>query len=82
MTLRQFRSSILGKRKLGMAIKKLEEKNSCYVLITCGDPNDEGKMSVEMSYEGDIDLAALLIDQASTIIHGERDEHDATMSNS
>lgn len=38
--------------------------NVCYILITCGEPTEEGKMNVEMSYEGDADLAAYLLHSA------------------
>ncbi|HEX2582704.1 MAG TPA: hypothetical protein VHL30_01160, partial [Chlamydiales bacterium] len=47
--------------------KTLGEKHACYVLITCSDPTKEGKMEVEMSYEGDEMLAAFLIDNASQV---------------
>lgn len=49
-----------------MVSKKFAEKKSCYVLITCEDPNEKGEMHIEMSYEGDIDLASLMVDQAQT----------------
>ena len=52
----------------------MQEKKACYVLITCDDTNDEGKMQVEMSYEGDINLAALMIDQAHDFIHEALEE--------
>lgn len=44
------------------------EKNACYVLITCGEPNAEGKMDVEMTYEGEPLLAAYLLENAQSII--------------
>jgi hypothetical protein len=47
--------------------KTLGAKHACYVLITCSDPTKEGKMEVEMSYEGDEMLAAFLIDNASQV---------------
>ena len=31
----------------------LLKENACYVLITCGQPSEDGKMQVEMTYEGD-----------------------------
>ena len=74
MTLRRFGDRNLSWREKSMANKKLAEKKSCYVLITCGNPNKEGKMNVEMSYDGDIDLAALLVDQAQTFFYEARDE--------
>lgn len=57
-----------------MTNKKFAEKKSCYVLITCGDPNEEGKMNVEMSYQGDLDLAALMVEQAQTYFDEARGE--------
>jgi hypothetical protein len=46
----------------------LSKKNACYVLITCGEPSEDGKMQVEMTYEGDACLAAYLIESAQGII--------------
>ncbi|MGE3954853.1 MAG: hypothetical protein AB7F31_06695 [Parachlamydiales bacterium] len=50
-------------------MKKLldRQQNACYVLITCGEPSPLGEMEVEMTYEGDSDLAAYLIDSAQTL---------------
>ena len=36
----------------------LSENNKCYVLITCGEPTQDGQMEVEMTYGGDPVLAA------------------------
>ncbi len=47
--------------------KTLGEKHACYVLITCSEPTEEGKMEVEMSYQGDETLAAFLVDNASQV---------------
>ncbi len=47
--------------------KAVKEKCACYVLITCSEPNAEGKMEVEMDYQGDEDLAAFLIESASQV---------------
>jgi len=47
--------------------KLLGENNACYVLITCDDPSDEGKMNVQMSYEGDEMLASFLVDNAQQV---------------
>jgi len=46
----------------------LAKDNACYVLITCGVPAEDGKMQVEMTYEGDRSLAAFLIESAQGII--------------
>ncbi|HEY2811510.1 MAG TPA: hypothetical protein VGJ00_09015 [Rhabdochlamydiaceae bacterium] len=48
--------------------KGLSEENACYVLITCGQPSDDGKMQVEMTYEGDASLAAYLIESAQGLL--------------
>jgi len=42
----------------------LKKKHACYVLITCSEPSKEGKMEVEMSYDGDESLAAYLTESA------------------
>jgi len=47
--------------------KSLSENNACYVLITCGTPSEDGKMDVQMVYEGDEDLASYLVDNAQQI---------------
>jgi len=50
-------------------IKQALSKNkACYVLITCGEPSIDGKMEVEMTYEGDASLAAYLIESARGFI--------------
>ena len=48
--------------------KQLAENNACYVIITCGEPSEDGKMEVEMTYEGDEVLAAYLIESAQGFI--------------
>lgn len=45
----------------------LKDQCGCYVLITCSLPTNDGKMEVEMNFEGDEDLAALLIENASQV---------------
>ena len=46
----------------------LKERYPCFVLITCGEPTEEGKIEVEMAYEGDDSLAAYLIESAQSFI--------------
>ncbi|MBF8262688.1 MAG: hypothetical protein HW387_353 [Parachlamydiales bacterium] len=48
----------------------LKENNACYVLITCTDPTSDGKMNVEMSYDGDEVLASYLVDNAQQVFDG------------
>ena len=49
-------------------VSKLKEALSSeelsFVLITCTKPSKEGKMNVEMDYEGDRDLIAYLMKSA------------------
>ena len=51
--------------------EELSENNQCYVLITCGEPSQDGRMQVEMTYGGDPVLAAYLVESASTMIDSE-----------
>lgn len=46
----------------------LAQDNECYVLITCKKSSKEGKMEVEMTYEGDACLAAYLIESAQNYL--------------
>jgi len=48
--------------------QKIMEQNACYVLITCKEPKEDGKMDVELVYEGDATLAAYLIESAQGFI--------------
>lgn len=48
--------------------KKLAKEHACYVLITCSHPNDGGNMHVEMTYDGDPMLAAMLIENAQNYL--------------
>lgn len=50
----------------------LQENNACYVLITCKEPSEDGKMQVEMTYQGDPVLAAYLVESAQNFIENER----------
>lgn len=65
---------ILGTEQ-NMKPKKELSETSCYVLITCGEPSQDGKMEVEMSYSGDPALAAYLVESAHNIIDMEYDKH-------
>lgn len=48
--------------------KKLAETHACYVLVTCDGPEEDGKMQVEMSYQGDPSLASYILEGAQNII--------------
>lgn len=52
---------------LSQVKKALQGKCACYVLITCTEPSADGKMEVQMNYEGDDDLAAYLIANAGQV---------------
>lgn len=41
-----------------------QESNACYILITCDQPSKDGKMQVNMTYKGESNLAAYLIENA------------------
>ena len=57
------------RRKSVVEIKKaLSKNNTCYVLITCSEASEDGKMEVEMTYGGDPILAAYLVESAQNII--------------
>lgn len=57
--------------------KSLANKYACYVLITCEPPTADGKMNVEMTYEGDASLAAYLLQGAHSYM--EEQEIDEAM---
>lgn len=44
----------------------LSSEDLSFVLITCTKPSKEGKMNVEMDYEGDRDLIAYLMKSAES----------------
>ena len=52
-----------------------ESDNACTILITCEKPTGNGKMQVEMSFDGDTDLAAFLLNNAQSYF-----EEDETLS--
>jgi hypothetical protein len=55
-------------------LKKVIDKDvSCYVLITCGQPSEDGQMQVEMTYQGDAVLAAYLLQSAQFLIDSEEE---------
>ena len=54
--------------------KTLSAKHACYVLITCSEPSEQGKMNVELSYDGDESLASYLLQSAQDIFENQVDE--------
>ena len=64
------------KKKKGTRVEKkklLKDDQSCYILITCGKPSADGKLPVEMTYEGDPTLAAYLLESAQGFINPNED---------
>lgn len=49
-------------------VENLMENHACYVLITCSKPTADGKMEVEMTYEGDRILASYLVQSAQGLL--------------
>jgi hypothetical protein len=61
--------------KISEEIKaELSKDHKCYVLVTCNDPSEDGKMQVEMSYEGDPVLAAYLLQGAQSFLEEQDDQ--------
>lgn len=48
--------------------KALSNEQLSFVLITCTNPNEAGKMNVEMDYAGDPDLIAYLVKSAERFL--------------
>lgn len=57
---------------------KLARRHACYVLITCDNPSEDGKMNVEMNYDGDPMLAAYLLQGAQSYLEDIEIEQDVT----
>lgn len=56
----------------------LDKDPSCYVLITCGQPSEDGEMQVEMTYQGDASLAAYLLQGAQYYIDQDEAQETST----
>ena len=57
--------------------KSINDNCACYVLITCTEPNREGKMEVEMNYEGDECLAAFLVENAVQVFDDHKGRRES-----
>ncbi len=57
--------------------RAVKQDCACYVLITCSEPNADGKMEVEMNYEGDESLAAFLIDNAAQVFNDRFEQKES-----
>ena len=54
--------------------KALDKNLSCYVLITCEQPSEDGQMPVEMTYHGEESLVSYLLQGAQLHIDHEDEE--------
>ena len=64
----------MNKRSRKQIQDVLDKDPSCYVLITCGQPSEDGEMQVEMTYQGPATLASYLIQGAQSFIDREEDQ--------
>lgn len=64
----------MNKRDRKHLKEALDKNPSCYVLITCGQPSEDGQMQVEMTYQGDATLAAYLLQGAQSFIDQEEEQ--------
>lgn len=64
----------MNKRSRKHLQEVLDKDPSCYVLITCGQPSEDGRMQVEMTYQGDATLASYLIQGAQLYIDQEEEK--------
>jgi len=56
-----------GEIQLSKVKKAMGDDCACFVLISCSTPASDGKMNVEMNYEGDESLAAFLVENAAQV---------------
>jgi len=54
-------------------IQKKDKDKACSIFISCGQPSEDGKLSVEMTYEGDPILASYLLKSAQGFIEQDED---------
>ena len=52
-------------------MRRRPKKNACKICISCNEPNEDGKMHVEMTCEGDEILAAYLLENAQSILDSQ-----------
>ena len=63
--------SVEGKGTALAELKKnLGDTYTCFVLITCTQPDENGNMDVALDFEGDESLAAFLIENAAQGLEG------------
>lgn len=64
----------MNKRGRDHLRKALDKNLSCYVLITCEEPSEDGEMPVEMTYHGEETLVSYLLQGAQLHIDQDEDE--------
>ncbi|NGX57821.1 MAG: hypothetical protein K940chlam3_00717 [Chlamydiae bacterium] len=62
-------------------MEKLLKNHASYILITCDEPESDGRMNVNMSHEGDSYLVSYLINTAQAMID-EKIDGDISESSS
>lgn len=50
-----------------LKMRRSKKKSACTINISCLEPNEDGKMQVEMTYDGDQVLVAFLLESAQAI---------------
>jgi len=55
-------------------IEKLSGNHASYVLITCDEPKEDGKMSVNMTHHGDSYLVSYLLNVAHSMAEDKLDQ--------
>lgn len=61
-----------SKREVKKILKRRKkEKTICYVLISCGEPKEDGTIDVEMKYDGKKWLAAYLVKSAKDVLEDD-----------
>lgn len=68
------------KRQIQKQLQEVMTKNpSCCVLISCGQPSENGDMKVEMTYYGDSSLASYLVRGAQHFFDENEQDSDYEM---
>ncbi|GAB4186606.1 MAG: hypothetical protein Tsb0015_04570 [Simkaniaceae bacterium] len=63
-----------SKKKRKQILKTLGQQHTCFVLVTCDAPSDDGEMQVEMNFEGDKCLAMYLLENAYAVFQKDLEQ--------
>jgi len=66
----------ISEKQLEEIKKIVGEDKSCFILITCDHPAEDGYMPVQMTVDGDPDLAACLLLQAHDNVESQMEQVD------